>query len=156
MTDTERSAATSGTRDAWAPDSWKNRHVTQQANYPDLAELENVLVRLAELPPLVTSWEILALREQIAEAQKGKRFLLQGGDCAESFAECSSPVITNRLKVLLQMSLALVHGLRLGAPPSRRTRSARVRLATGEDPRPKLAPFHSHATSSSPKFSGVI
>jgi 3-deoxy-7-phosphoheptulonate synthase len=61
----------------------------------------------------VTSWEILSLREQIAEAQEGNRFLLQGGDCAESFEECCSPLITNRLKVLLQMSLALVHGLQM-------------------------------------------
>jgi len=71
------------------------------------------LEKLSDLPPLVTSWEILSLREQIAEAQAGKRFLLQGGDCAESFEECCSPLITNRLKVLLQMSLALVHGLQM-------------------------------------------
>ena len=64
------------------------------------------------MPPLVTSWEVLALKEAVAEAQEGKRFLLQGGDCAESFADCTSPVISNRLKVLLQMSLVLVHGLK--------------------------------------------
>jgi len=61
----------------------------------------------------VTSWEILALQKQIAEAQEGKRFLLQGGDCAEVFEGCTPEVISNRLKVLLQMSLVLVHGLRL-------------------------------------------
>ena len=61
----------------------------------------------------MTSWEILDLRQQIAEAQQGKRFLLQGGDCAESFEECNSEVITNRLKVLLQMSLVLIHGLQM-------------------------------------------
>ena len=71
------------------------------------------LEKLSDLPPLVTSWEILSLREQIAEAQAGKRFLLQGGDCAESFDKCCAPLITNRLKVLLQMSLALVHGLQM-------------------------------------------
>ena len=68
---------------------------------------------LHALPPLVTSWEILTLKQQLAEAQEGKRFLLQGGDCAESFDDCTSAVISNRLKVLLQMSLVLVHGLRL-------------------------------------------
>ena len=99
--------------DDWKPTSWQNFPVLQQASYPDPEALDLALKKLADLPPLVTSWEILSLREQIAEAQAGKRFVLQGGDCAESFAECCSPLITNRLKVLLQMSLALVHGLQM-------------------------------------------
>ncbi len=98
---------------AWAPDSWQNLVAAQQATYPDTAALEQALTELGNLPPLVTSWEILALQRQIAEAQRGERFFLQGGDCAESFAECTSTVITNRLKVLLQMSLILVHGLQM-------------------------------------------
>ncbi len=97
----------------WRPDSWQNFDAAQQATYPDPASLQAALEELAELPPLVTSWEILALRRQIAEAQRGERFFLQGGDCAESFAECRPGVITNRLKVLLQMSLILVHGLQM-------------------------------------------
>ena len=97
----------------WKPESWQKCPALQQATYPDQELLSAALAELAELPPLVTSWEILSLREQIAEAQAGKRFLLQGGDCAENFQECSSPLITNRLKVLLQMSLALVHGLQM-------------------------------------------
>ena len=95
----------------WQPDSWQAREAKQQANYADQGELQSALDELSGLPPLVTSWEILALKKQIAEAQAGNRFFLQGGDCAESFAECNSEVITNRLKVLLQMSLALTHGL---------------------------------------------
>ena len=75
--------------------------------------LAAVQEELRALPPLVTSWEIFTLKQQLAQAQDGKRFLLQGGDCAESFSECTSQVISNRLKVLLQMSLVLVHGLRL-------------------------------------------
>jgi len=97
----------------WKPQSWKQFPALQQATYPDQEALEGALVKLGDLPPLVTSWEILSLRDQIAEAQAGKRFVLQGGDCAESFAECCSPLITNRLKVLLQMSLVLVHGLQM-------------------------------------------
>lgn len=97
----------------WKPDSWKAFPALQQANYPDQDELDAALRKLGDLPPLVTSWEILSLRDQIAEAQAGKRFVLQGGDCAESFSECCSPLITNRLKVLLQMSLALIHGLQM-------------------------------------------
>lgn len=95
----------------WQPTSWQSRVALQQASYPDQAELQASLDELSRLPPLVTSWEILSLKEQIAQAQAGNRFFLQGGDCAESFAECNSAVITNRLKVLLQMSLALTHGL---------------------------------------------
>jgi 3-deoxy-7-phosphoheptulonate synthase len=97
----------------WTPRSWRSRPALQQPTYPDLAALEGVQSELACLPPLVTSWEILALKQQLAEAQEGKRFLLQGGDCAESFSDCESGLISNRLKVLLQMSLVLVHGLRL-------------------------------------------
>ena len=97
----------------WNPDSWRRFRALQQAQYPDQDKLNAVLRQLSELPPLVTSWEILSLREQIAEAEAGKCFMLQGGDCAETFEECSSPLITNRLKVLLQMSLVLMHGLQM-------------------------------------------
>ena len=97
----------------WAPDSWRARPALQLPQYPDAAALARAQEELRTLPPLVTSWEILALKQQIAEAQDGRRFLLQGGDCAESFADCTSSVISNRLKVLLQMSLVLVHGLKL-------------------------------------------
>ena len=97
----------------WTPFSWRNFEALQQATYPDAQALEAALKKLADLPPLVTSWEILSLRSQIAEAQEGRRFLLQGGDCAENFNEVCSPLITNRLKVLLQMSLALIHGLQM-------------------------------------------
>jgi 3-deoxy-7-phosphoheptulonate synthase len=96
----------------WAPDSWQQRLALQQPQYDDANELAEAGVHLAQLPPLVTSWEVLALKQSLAEAQEGRRFLLQGGDCAESFADCTSPVISNRLKVLLQMSLVLVHGMK--------------------------------------------
>jgi 3-deoxy-7-phosphoheptulonate synthase len=97
----------------WSPSSWRALTATQQPQYPDAEALASVQRELSVLPPLVTSWEILALKKQIAEAQDGRRFLLQGGDCAESFSDCESGLISNRLKVLLQMSLVLVHGLRL-------------------------------------------
>lgn len=96
----------------WTPGSWQQREALQQPHYDDAAELDRASVHLAQLPPLVTSWEVLALKQAIGEAQDGNRFLLQGGDCAETFADCTSPVISNRLKVLLQMSLVLVHGLK--------------------------------------------
>lgn len=69
-----------------------------------------MLAELRQLPPLVTSWEVIELREQLADAIAGRRFVLQAGDCAERFAYCRSDRITNTLKVLLQMSLVLVVG----------------------------------------------
>ncbi|MFA7486600.1 MAG: 3-deoxy-7-phosphoheptulonate synthase class II [Lysobacteraceae bacterium] len=99
--------------DDWSPTSWQSRTALQQPGYRDQAALEAAKAELATLPPLVTSWEIFELKRQLTEAQEGKRFLLQGGDCAESFADCESGLISNRLKVLLQMSVVLVHGLRL-------------------------------------------
>jgi 3-deoxy-7-phosphoheptulonate synthase len=97
----------------WTPSSWQRYPQVQQPSYADADELGRALAQLHELPPLVTSWEILALKRLIAEAAEGRRFVLQGGDCAESFDDCTSPVISNRLKVMLQMSLVLVHGLKL-------------------------------------------
>ena len=81
----------------WMPGSWRMRAALQQPQYPDAAALAGVQEELRALPPLVTSWEILALKRQVAEAQEGRRFLLQGGDCAERFAECTPDVISNRL-----------------------------------------------------------
>ena len=94
----------------WTPDSWRDKPTLQQPVYPDPAALARALGELAALPPLVTSWEIEVLKGQLAEAARGERFLLQGGDCAESFEECRSEVIASKLKILLQMSLVLVHG----------------------------------------------
>jgi 3-deoxy-7-phosphoheptulonate synthase len=94
----------------WSPDSWSSRAQAQAVEYPDAAALDVAVARLRALPPLVTSWEIERLRDQIAEAQVGKRFLLQGGDCAETLTDCRPDVITRKLKILLQMSLVLIHG----------------------------------------------
>jgi len=96
----------------WSPTSWKSRAAAQQANYGDAAELARVVDEMGRLPPLVTSWEIEQLREQLARAAQGHAFVLQGGDCAESFDDCRSEPIAAKLKILLQMSLVLVHGTR--------------------------------------------
>jgi 3-deoxy-7-phosphoheptulonate synthase len=96
----------------WQPDSWQRLRALQQPLYPDPAAVDSVLDELSRLPPLVTSWEVEGLKAQIAEAQRGERFLLQGGDCAESFADCTAASVTSKLKILLQMSLVLVHGSR--------------------------------------------
>ncbi|MGD8384233.1 MAG: 3-deoxy-7-phosphoheptulonate synthase class II [Lysobacterales bacterium] len=111
MKEASKSGETAVAGSDWTPESWRGREAEQQARYADPDALQAALDALSTMPPLVTSWEIFSLREQIAQAQAGQRFFLQGGDCAENFSECNSEVITNRLKVLLQMSLTLIQGL---------------------------------------------
>lgn len=94
---------------SWSIDSYKSRPNPQAVPYEDASAVARATNRLREMPPLVTSWEIERLREQIADAQLGRRFVLQGGDCAETLADCTRSVITSKLKILLQMSLVLVH-----------------------------------------------
>ena len=96
----------------WSPTSWQDRQVSQQPLYKDPARLQAAVAELSRLPPLVTSWEIEELKAKLAQAQRGKAFLLQGGDCAESFDECRSEIIVQKLKILLQMSLVLTAGLK--------------------------------------------
>jgi 3-deoxy-7-phosphoheptulonate synthase len=96
----------------WAPDSWQGRAAAQQPTYPDQAALHRVVDAIRALPPLVTSWEVEQLKGELASAARGEAFLLQGGDCAESFDDCRSDAIAAKLKILMQMSLVLVHGTR--------------------------------------------
>ncbi|KTD16762.1 3-deoxy-7-phosphoheptulonate synthase class II [Legionella jordanis] len=96
----------------WSPVSWQRFTYEQAANYPDENQLKKVVEQLSQLPPLVTSGEIKNLRQAIAKAGRREAFILQGGDCAESFSECRSDIISNKLKILLQMSLVLLHGMR--------------------------------------------
>jgi 3-deoxy-7-phosphoheptulonate synthase len=97
---------------SWSPTSWRSRPYpqTQKVEYPDAPALQGVLTALAKLPPLVTSWEVESLKSQLALACRGEAFLLQGGDCAETFEECQSDAIVSKLKILLKMSTILVYG----------------------------------------------
>lgn len=97
---------------AWTPDSWQRRPALQQPLYADPARLAQVLEQIARLPPVVVSWEVDQLKDELAAAQRGERFLLQGGDCAEGFSDCESDTIARKLKILLQMSVVLLHGLK--------------------------------------------
>src|SRR4051794_26105404 len=97
---------------SWTPTSWQARTALQQPSYGDKAALARVLEEMGRLPPLVTSWEVEHLRDELARAARGESFVLQGGDCAESFDDCRSDSIAGKLKILLQMSLVLVHGTR--------------------------------------------
>ena len=93
----------------WNPESWRNRIAKQQPVYHDQENLNDVLARLAKLPPLVTSWEIEHLKQDLAMASEGKVFIIQGGDCSESLDDCSTDAIVRNLKVLMQMSLVLMY-----------------------------------------------
>jgi 3-deoxy-7-phosphoheptulonate synthase len=97
---------------SWSADSWRGKPAAQDIAYPDRDALEASLASLRRLPPLVTSWEIERLREHLGEAQAGKRFVLMGGDCAETIDECRPELVTSKLKILLQMSLVLVHSVK--------------------------------------------
>lgn len=96
----------------WSPISWQEYPYLQAATYADQGQLNKVVEQLSILPPLVTSGEVNHLKQEIARAGRGEAFILQGGDCAESFQDCRSEVISNKLKIILQMSLILLHGLR--------------------------------------------
>lgn len=96
---------------SWQPHSWQEFKLSQQATYPDQKLLNSVLADLQLLPPLVGVQEIETLKTHFSSAAKGESFLLQGGDCAESFSDCNADAISSKMKILLQMSLVLVHGL---------------------------------------------
>lgn len=89
----------------WQPDSWKQKPVSQQINYGDQVALEDAIEQLRQLPPLVSSVEVDNLKMQIALAQEGKQFILQGGDCAESFADCNADSISQKVRLLVNLSV---------------------------------------------------
>lgn len=97
----------------WSPHSWRAFPVKQQPSYTDPKELQRCIAQIKKLPPLVATSEIQALKTQLRECAEGKRFLLQGGDCAEQFEECELRKIANKVKVLLQMSFVVTYGAKL-------------------------------------------
>jgi len=132
----------------WSPESWKRLAAAQQPNYPDPVEVDQAVDTLSKLPPLVTSWEIEHLRSVLAEAAAGKRFMLQGGDCAERFDDCSPDAITNKLKILLQMSLVLVH--------SSKKRVIRVGRFAGQYAKPRSEDLETRGDVSLPPYRGDL
>jgi 3-deoxy-7-phosphoheptulonate synthase len=94
-------------------DNYVNLPAAQQPTWPDQAELVRVRAELAKLPPLVFAGEVDILRDRLASAAQGKAFLLQGGDCAETFSDATADRIRNRVKTLLQMAVVLTYGASL-------------------------------------------
>ena len=94
----------------WQPNSWRDNPIKQVPDYPDAEKLAGVEARLAAMPPLVFAGEAQSLKRQLGEVAEGRAFLLQGGDCAESFAEFSANNIRDSFKVILQMAVVLTFG----------------------------------------------
>ena len=138
----------SRTSTGWHPASWQSMAAAQQPSYPDRAALDRVVADLSRLPPIVTSWEIDALKEQIAKAQQGEAFVLQGGDCAESFEDCTSESVVAKLKILLQMSLVMLYGLKKPV--------VRVGRMAGQYAKPRSADIETRDGESLPSFRGDL
>ena len=132
----------------WSPSSWKAKPAAQQPLYEDDGEVARVVDEISKLPPLVTSWEVGALKAQLAEAARGDRFVLQGGDCAESFDRCDSATIANKLKVLLQMSLVLAHG--------GQRRVVRIGRFAGQYAKPRTDEFETRDGVTLPSYRGDL
>ncbi|HEX7277493.1 MAG TPA: 3-deoxy-7-phosphoheptulonate synthase class II [Acidimicrobiales bacterium] len=94
----------------WTPSSWRSRPAAQQPDWPEQGALDDVLKRLEGLPPLVFAGEVRQLTSSLAEVAAGRAFLLQAGDCAESFDTFSADSIRDKLKVILQMAVVLTYG----------------------------------------------
>lgn len=94
----------------WTPNSWRQKPIQQVPDYPDLAALETVEARLAKYPPLVFAGEARRLKSALANVAEGRGFLLQGGDCAESFAEHGADTIRDFFRAFLQMAVVLTFG----------------------------------------------
>ena len=132
----------------WHPASWQTRVASQQPAYRDGSRLEDAVARLSALPPIVTSWEIESLKDQLAKAQRGEAFLLQGGDCAENFDECTSENIVQKLKILLQMSLVSLMGLKKPV--------IRVGRMAGQYAKPRSADTETRDGESLPSYRGDL
>jgi 3-deoxy-7-phosphoheptulonate synthase len=118
--------------DRWTPDSWRSKPIVQVPDYPDPQALADVEKRLAGFPPLVFAGEARSLRKQLARVSAGEAFLLQGGDCAESFAEHGADNIRDFFRVFLQMAVVLTYA---GASPV-----VKVGRIAGQFAKPRSAP----------------
>jgi 3-deoxy-7-phosphoheptulonate synthase len=130
----------------WSPTSWRFRHAEQQPPWPDEATLERALKHLGSLPPLVFAGEARALTDQLADVAEGRAFLLQAGDCAESFEAFSADAIRDKLKVILQMAVVLTYST--GVPV------IKVGRIAGQFAKPRSSPFEQVGDAEIPSFRG--
>ncbi len=134
--------------DLWSPTSWRDLPAGQQPDWPDLAALEQAQKQLSALPPLVFAGEARQLTAALAEVCHGRAFLLQAGDCAESFHDFSADTIRDKLKVILQMAVVLTYGA--GVPVVKLGRMA------GQFAKPRSSPVERVGDAELPSFRGHI
>ena len=132
----------------WSPQTWTDFPAEQQPDWPDDTELNAVLKEISELPPLVFAGEARTLQTQLAEVCKGKALLLQAGDCAESFSALSANSIRDKLKVILQMAVALTYST--GLPV------VKVGRIAGQFAKPRSSPTETQDDVELPSFRGHI
>ncbi|MEG3768297.1 class II 3-deoxy-7-phosphoheptulonate synthase [Alteromonas sp. 14N.309.X.WAT.G.H12] len=132
----------------WQPDSWRSKPILQQPEYDDQEQVNTVEQKLSSYPPLVFAAETRELRRQLGEVCKGKGFLLQGGDCAESFAEFNAPKIRDTFKVLLQMAIVMTFAGRCPV-----TKVARM---AGQYAKPRSSNFETIDGVTLPSYRGDI
>ncbi|WP_300702417.1 class II 3-deoxy-7-phosphoheptulonate synthase [uncultured Campylobacter sp.] len=133
---------------AWSKDSWKKYPIKQQPVYEDKASLELVTTRLAKLPPLVFAGEVRALKNKLAKVSRGEAFLLQGGDCAESFLNFGADNIRDTFKLMLQMAIVLTFS---GGCPV-----VKVGRVAGQFAKPRSSDFEEINGKSLPSYRGDI
>lgn len=98
------------TQSTWTPSSWQDKPAAQQPTWPDASALQQAEKTLSTLPPLVFAGEARDLKRHLAEVAAGRAFVLQAGDCAESFHDFSADIIRDKLRVILQMAVVLTYG----------------------------------------------
>lgn len=133
---------------AWSSRSWREKPIQQQPEYPSIDALQAVERQLKQFPPLVFAEEIRALRAQLGRVSQGQGFLLQGGDCAESFKDFNAPKIRDTFKVILQMAIVLTFA---GSCPV--TKVARM---AGQYAKPRSTPFEQQDGINLPIYRGDI
>jgi len=136
------------TESTWAPDSWRALAAAQQPDWPDPAAVVAVRERIRQLPPLVFAGEARNLLASLGEVAEGRAFLLQAGDCVESFREVSAIAIREKLKVLLQMSAVLTYGATLPV--------VKVGRIAGQFAKPRSAPTETVDGVELPSFRGHV
>src|SRR5271169_6395851 len=132
----------------WAPDSWRKKPIQQVPDYPDPQELAHTEKQLATFPPLVFAGEARSLKKQLARVTNGQAFLLQGGDCAESFAEHGANNIRDFFRMFLQMAVVLTYA---AASPV-----VKVGRIAGQFAKPRSSPTEKRGTVELPAYRGDI
>lgn len=130
----------------WSRNSWRSIPAEQQPDFGDPVRMASVLKQIESYPPLVSPGEIRALRRQLSEAEIGRRFLLQGGDCAERFADCTPAAINEKIRLLLRLGLVLTN--QTGLPV------IKVGRIAGQYAKPRSFPFETRDGRTVPAFRG--